>query len=66
MRGIPKDKRRIKMKEKIIYTRWVATKLRNLGFKILRVEANPNKPEFDCYVFEETDELAAVLANLHK
>ena len=54
------------MKEKIIYTRWVATKLRNLGFKILRVEANPNKPEFDCYVFEDTDALSAVLANLHK
>lgn len=46
-------------KEKVIYMPWVAAKLRQQGFSIIRVEVNPNKPQFDCYVFEETEELIA-------
>lgn len=52
------------MKEKIIYTRWLACELRKQGFPIVRVEVNPNKPEFDCYVFEETAELVAALVKI--
>lgn len=48
--------------EYIIYTRRVAYELRKLGFKIFRVEPNPNKPEFDCWVFENTDEFQAALS----
>ena len=43
------------MTEKIIYTRWVAYELKKQGYPIIRVEINPNKPQFDCYVFEATD-----------
>ena len=52
------------MKEKVIYTRRVAYELRKMGFPIVRVEINPNKPEFDCYVFEETQAFAAALTKL--
>lgn len=43
--------------EKVVYTRWVACELRKQGFPIVRVEVNPNKPEFDCYVFAATPEM---------
>lgn len=42
------------MKEKIIYTRWIANELVRQGFPVVRVEENPNKPDFDCWVFAET------------
>ena len=45
------------MKEKIIYTRWVAQELRKQGFSIIRVEPNPKKPELDSYVFAATKEM---------
>ena len=48
-------------KEKTIYTKWVAYELRKKGFPIVRVEINPNKPQFDCYVFAETEELIKAL-----
>lgn len=50
--------------EKIIYTRWVACELRKQGFPIVRVEVNPNKPQFDCYVFAETPELIEALLKI--
>lgn len=43
------------MSEKIIYTKKVAYELRKQGFPIVRVDVNPNKPQFDCYVFENTE-----------
>lgn len=49
------------MIEKIIYTKKVAYKLRQQGFPIVRVEANPNKPQFDCYVFEDTKDFQQAL-----
>lgn len=52
------------MKEKIIYTNWVAAELRRRGFSIVRVEVNPNKPQFDCYVFEATAELLKALTEI--
>ena len=42
------------MNEKIIYTRWVAIELRKLGYKILRTEPHPHRPELDSWVFEVT------------
>lgn len=50
--------------EKVIYTRWVAQELIRSGFPVLRVEANPNKPEFDCYVFAETAEFKTAFFNI--
>lgn len=47
--------------EKIIYTRRVAYELRKQGFPIIRVDVNPNKPEFDCYVFAENEEFNKAL-----
>lgn len=52
------------MKEKIIYTRWLANKLVEAGFPVVRVEENPNKPEFDCWVFAETAEFKAAYINI--
>lgn len=52
------------MKEKIIYTKWLAYELRKQGFPIVRVDINPNKPQFDCWVFEETAELLAALTKI--
>lgn len=54
------------MNEKIIYMPWVAAKLRQQGFPIVRVEVNPHKPEFDCYVFAETPELIEAFTAITK
>lgn len=51
-------------KEKIIYTRWLANELVKAGFPVIRVEQNPNKPEFDCYVFAETAEFKLAYINI--
>ena len=52
------------MQEKIIYTSWVAAELKRRGFPIIRVEVNPNKPQFDCYVFEATENLFKALTEI--
>lgn len=52
------------MSEKIIYSKRVAYELRKQGYPIVRVEINPNKPQFDCWVFEETAEMLAALTNI--
>lgn len=49
------------MNEYIIYTRRIAYLLRKQGYKIIRTEPNPNKPEFDCYVFEDSEGLQDML-----
>lgn len=41
--------------EKIVYMPWIAAELRKQGFQILRVEVNPRKPQYDCYVFEDSE-----------
>ena len=50
-----------KMPKKIIYTKRVAYQLRKWGFPIVKVDINPNKPQFDCYLFEDTEELQKAL-----
>ena len=52
------------MKEKIIYMPWIAAKLREQGFKLLRTGINQKKPQFDTYIFEETPELLEALTRL--
>ena len=52
------------MKEKIIYMPWLAAELRRLGFRIIRTEVNPHRPQFDIYIFEETPELLEALTKL--
>ena len=52
------------MAEKIIYSKWVAYELRKQGFPIVRVEINPNKPQFDCWVFAETAEMLDALTKI--
>lgn len=43
-------------KEFTIYKRSFAYELRKLGFKIIRVEPNPRRPELDCYIFKNSEE----------
>lgn len=50
--------------EKVIYTRWLAIELIKAGFPVARVEQNPNKPQFDCWVFTETPEFKLAFANI--
>ena len=52
------------MKEKTIYTRWLAIKLIKAGFPVVRVEQNPDKPYFVCWVFAETPEFQIAFANM--
>lgn len=44
-----------KIELKRIYTRKLAYELRMLGNKIVKVEANPTKPQFDVYVFKNDE-----------
>lgn len=52
------------MKEKIIYTRWLAIDLIKAGFPAVRVEQNPNNPSLKCWVFAETAEFLVAFANI--
>jgi hypothetical protein len=47
-----------------VYTKWVAYELRKRGFKIISVQPNPHKPEFDCYLFEDSKALRAVMKEI--
>ena len=47
-----------------VYTRWVAFELRKRGFNILRTEINEYHPQFDVYVFEDTDQLHKAIVAL--
>ena len=49
------------MKE--IFSRKMAVYLRRLGFKIVSVEVNPYKPEFDMWIFKDTPELRNAMSN---
>lgn len=51
-------------KEYVIYTRWLAIALIKAGFPAVRVEQNPKKPEFDCWVFAETADFKLALTNI--
>lgn len=52
------------MGEKVIFTRRIACELIKQGFPVVRVEKNPNKPDFNCWVFAETPEFLVAFANI--
>ena len=45
------------MKEKIIFSKRIAVELRKRGFVILETRVNELHPQYDCWVFEDTEEL---------
>ncbi len=46
---------------KIIYSMRVMLQLQAKGFKYLTIMPNPQHPEYNCWVYELTDELCAAL-----
>ena len=42
------------MNKKIIYAQWLANDLIRQGFPFFEVRANPQYPELNCWVFENT------------
>ena len=53
-------------KECTIYRKRLALELRLKGFKILRTGVNPNFPQFDTYIFEDSPELQMAIKNQSK
>ena len=53
-------------KEYTIYARWLAVKLREQGFRIIRTEINQNHPQYDTYVFENSVDLQLAITCLTK
>lgn len=47
-----------------VYTRWLALELRKLGFKIIKTDINECHPQFDVWVFEDTEELHQTILKL--
>lgn len=55
----------IEIKEKPIFTKRIAYELRREGCKLLRVEPNWTKPQFDVYIFEEDDRFSKAMEKLN-
>lgn len=53
-------------KEYTIYTRWLAVKLREQGFRIIRTEINQRHPQYDTYIFENSVDLQIAITALTK
>lgn len=47
-----------------VYMKWVAIALRERGFKIKRTGINPNKPQFDTYIFDYTPAFQEALTKI--
>ena len=47
-----------------VFTKRLAIKLREQGFKIVRTEVNNKKPQFDIYCFEDSEELREAIKTL--
>ena len=54
------------MMEYTIYSKKMAFKLRELGFKLLRTGINKNFPQYNTYIFENSEELQKALTKLSK
>lgn len=52
------------MTEKIIYAKWLAEELTRQGFPFIEVRPNPERPEFDCWVFINSIGLRNAMARL--
>lgn len=51
-------------KTKVIYARWVCEELLMRGFNYIQSFQNPVKPEFLCWVFEDTEEFQDALTEI--
>ena len=51
-------------KEYIVYTKWLALALRKQGFKLLGTGINERFPQYETYIFEETEELHNAIFDL--
>ncbi len=49
-----------------IYSRRIALELRRKGFKIVGTDINENFPQYDVYLFEDTEQLREELTKLSK
>lgn len=49
-----------------IYTRWLALALRKQGFKIIKTDINEYHPQFDVWIFEDSQELQTAISTLNK
>lgn len=52
------------MKEKIIYTKWLALELRKRGYKFIKTGVNENFPQFNTYIFEDSQKLREEIVRL--
>ena len=50
--------------EKKIFNRRLALALRKKGFDIVKTEPNFYKPEFDVYIFNDSEELQSALTEI--
>lgn len=51
-------------KEFTIYTKWLALALRRQGFRIIRTGINENFPQYDTYIFENSEDLQIAISQL--
>lgn len=49
-----------------IYSRRIALELRRKGFKIIGTDINENFPQYNVYLFEDTEQLREELTKLSK
>ena len=52
------------MKEKVIYSKWLALALRERGLKLIRTGINQNFPQYITYVFEDNAALRNAIQEL--
>lgn len=51
--------------EKIIYTKKLALELRKAGFKLLKTGINENFPQYNTYIFEDSEELRQAISKIN-
>lgn len=54
------------MKTKEIYSLQMALYLRKLGFEIVDVGINPKRPEYDTWIFKDSEELGNAMAGFKR
>lgn len=47
-----------------VYTRWLAYELRKAGFEIINTEVNEYHPQFDVYIFKDTEQLHQAIVKI--
>lgn len=52
--------------EYTVYTKWLALKLREQGFRLIRTGINQNFPQYITYVFEDCEDLHIAIRALTK